>query len=146
MDSHSATERAEPQEQRICDPCFRHTSCYVRINDLDPPPGIPRIECCNVWARAKDELLSRASGMSTILLLECNSEGNLTHASFGTQLIEHGGSTPGFRTQIARFPDDDLGIVILSNSDTSSLAIDIIKFHIAELYIGLKHVDWNARY
>ncbi|KAF8309918.1 beta-lactamase/transpeptidase-like protein, partial [Clavulina sp. PMI_390] len=64
----------------------------------------------------------------------------------GHQLIEHGGSTPGFKSQVTRFPDDNLGIVLLSNGDTASVPNEIIKFRIAEEYLGLKEVDWNTRY
>lgn len=84
--------------------------------------------------------------MSTNPLLESDFESYLTCLSLVTQLIDHGGSSPGFRAQMARFPDDELGIVILSNSDTSNPAVEILKFHIAELDIGLKRVDWDTRY
>ncbi|KAF8309917.1 beta-lactamase/transpeptidase-like protein [Clavulina sp. PMI_390] len=68
----------------------------------------------------------------------------MTHYQ-GHRLIEHGGATPGFRTQISRFPDDDLGIIILSNSETASYPNEIIKFRIAEEYLGLKQIDWSTR-
>ncbi len=33
----------------------------------------------------------------------------------GHEIIEHGGTNPGFHTQVARFPNDNLAIISLSN-------------------------------
>ena len=40
----------------------------------------------------------------------------------GHDIIKHGGSNPGYRTQVARFPDDNLGIIILSNDENGVFA------------------------
>ena len=35
-------------------------------------------------------------------------------------MVGHAGSGPGFSNMVARFPEDDLTIVVLSNSDEAS--------------------------
>jgi CubicO group peptidase (beta-lactamase class C family) len=35
----------------------------------------------------------------------------------GHRRIHHGGSLPGFRAEMARFPDDDLTVIVLTNAD-----------------------------
>jgi len=62
-------------------------------------------------------------------------------------LVEHGGGTLGFITQIARFPTDNLGIITLSNEYTSGGPItEAVKFRIADEILGLKETDWNDRW
>jgi hypothetical protein len=64
----------------------------------------------------------------------------------GHDLIEHGGSNPGYKTQVARFPDDNLGIITLSNDESFGEFIqDAVKFRIADDILGLKEVNWNDR-
>lgn len=62
------------------------------------------------------------------------------------QIIFHGGAVPGFKTQIARFPNDDLGIIVLTNSENGNYAMEVIKNRIADEYLRLKKIDWNARF
>ena len=50
------------------------------------------------------------------------------------KMIEHGGATNGFKSNVIRFPDDGLGITLLSNSETASPALDILEYHLAEVY------------
>ena len=49
--------------------------------------------------------------------------------------------------QIIRFPNDGLGIAILTNdSPLGQIFYDIVKWRIAEELLGLPvQVDWNAR-
>lgn len=63
----------------------------------------------------------------------------------GHDLIEHGGDIPGYVTQVARFPDDNLGIIILSNDALGIFVMESVKFRIAEDILGLKEVDWIDR-
>lgn len=63
----------------------------------------------------------------------------------GHDLIEHGGNNPGYSTQVARFPDDNLGIITLSNDDSGGFIMESVKFRIAEEILGLKEIDWNDR-
>lgn len=60
-------------------------------------------------------------------------------------MIEHSGSTPGFRSIITRFPQDGLGIAVFTNSDDGGAPMEIIKYHIAEKVLNLPEIDWNSR-
>jgi hypothetical protein len=64
----------------------------------------------------------------------------------GHDFIEHGGSNLGYKTQVARFPDDNLGIITLSNDNIGEYIIESIKFRIADEILGLKELPWNERY
>lgn len=43
--------------------------------------------------------------------------GWMIYSQSGHRVIEHGGSLPGFRSNLARYPDDQVTIIILSNLD-----------------------------
>ena len=51
----------------------------------------------------------------------------------GHKLVHHGGSLPGFRAQIARFVDDKLTVIVLTNGDNADS--NLIAIRIAALYI-----------
>jgi CubicO group peptidase (beta-lactamase class C family) len=51
----------------------------------------------------------------------------------GHKLVHHGGSLPGFRAQFARFVDDKLTVVVLTNGDNADA--NLIAFGIAAFYI-----------
>ncbi|MEP7339081.1 MAG: serine hydrolase [Acidobacteriota bacterium] len=51
----------------------------------------------------------------------------------GHKLVHHGGSLPGFRAQIARFVDDKLSVVVLTNGDNADP--NLIALGVAALYI-----------
>lgn len=64
------------------------------------------------------------------------SDGTSTHYAFGWWIdevrghrrIRHGGSEPGFLTEYARFPDDHIDVIILSNGSSfrpDDMAVDI---------------------
>ncbi|KAF9471387.1 beta-lactamase/transpeptidase-like protein [Pholiota conissans] len=61
-------------------------------------------------------------------------------------IIEHGGNNPGYKTQVARFPDDNLAVITLSNDANGGFIIEAVKFRIADELLGLKELDWNDRY
>ncbi|KIM36480.1 hypothetical protein M413DRAFT_449178 [Hebeloma cylindrosporum] len=64
----------------------------------------------------------------------------------GHDIIEHGGNNPGYKTQVARFPDDNLGIITLSNDANGGFLLEAVKFRIADEILGLELLDWNDRY
>ncbi|KAJ4481281.1 beta-lactamase/transpeptidase-like protein [Lentinula aciculospora] len=65
----------------------------------------------------------------------------------GHDLIEHGGSNPGFKTQVTRFPNDNLGIVVLSNDEEFGTEIyQIVIRRIADHVLGLEPLDWKTRF
>ncbi|PPR01447.1 hypothetical protein CVT26_015080 [Gymnopilus dilepis] len=73
--------------------------------------------------------------------------GQWRYAYQGHDIIEHGGSNPGYKTQVSRFPNDNLGIITLSNDEIGGrFIIEAIKFRIADELLGLKELDWNDRF
>lgn len=75
-------------------------------------------------------------------------------------MIEHGGSNPGFKTQVTRLPrpqskfdsdevnaqaSDDLAVVVLSNDERGDLLIEAIKWGIIDDILKFKKVEWNDR-
>ncbi|KAK7442199.1 hypothetical protein VKT23_016171 [Stygiomarasmius scandens] len=64
----------------------------------------------------------------------------------GREVVEHGGHNPGFTTQVTRFPNDNLGLVILSNDEELGTEIhEIVRFKLAEHILGLETIDWRSR-
>ncbi|AWO00767.1 penicillin-binding protein [Chitinophaga alhagiae] len=57
--------------------------------------------------------------------------------------VEHGGNIDGFSASVAFYPSDELGIVVLSNQNGSSVP-DYARKLIADRMLQLKYVDWNA--
>jgi CubicO group peptidase (beta-lactamase class C family) len=54
----------------------------------------------------------------------------------GHTLRHHGGTLPGFRAEIARFTDDRLTVIVLTNSNNANpqtLALDVAEFYIPNL-------------
>ncbi|KAF9441628.1 beta-lactamase/transpeptidase-like protein [Macrolepiota fuliginosa MF-IS2] len=50
----------------------------------------------------------------------------------GHELIEHGGTAPGFITQVARFPHDNLGLIILSNDANGLWLTEAVKWRLVD--------------
>ena len=63
----------------------------------------------------------------------------------GHDIIGHGGSNPGYRTQVTRFPNDNVGIITLSNDENGGSLLEAVKFRIADKILGLNQLDWNDR-
>ncbi|KAH7106128.1 beta-lactamase/transpeptidase-like protein [Auriculariales sp. MPI-PUGE-AT-0066] len=65
----------------------------------------------------------------------------------GHQYVLHGGSLPGYKTQILRFPNDGLGIAVLVNDEKGTYVYDSIMWRLAEDLLQMPtRVDWNERY
>ncbi|KAJ7153963.1 beta-lactamase/transpeptidase-like protein [Mycena crocata] len=64
----------------------------------------------------------------------------------GHEIIEHGGSNPGFKTQVARFPNDNLGVIALSNDESGTHIMESVKWRIVDHVLGLEPIDWTRRY
>ncbi|KAJ3866380.1 beta-lactamase/transpeptidase-like protein [Lentinula novae-zelandiae] len=61
-------------------------------------------------------------------------------------IIDHGGATPGFHTQITRFPFSNIGVAVLTNDDAyGAVFMEIIKWRIVDEAFCLEPVDWNSR-
>lgn len=61
----------------------------------------------------------------------------------GRFLISHGGSIDGFRAQVAFFPDEKLGIVMLTNLGQTTFA-DCLRFALADILLELPRKDWTG--
>ncbi|KAM0751935.1 beta-lactamase/transpeptidase-like protein [Meredithblackwellia eburnea MCA 4105] len=65
----------------------------------------------------------------------------------GKEVIWHGGSIPGFGTQIGWSSDQNIGVVALCNTaGTGNAVSDMASYLAFEELLGLKHVDWESRY
>ncbi|KAJ7839007.1 beta-lactamase/transpeptidase-like protein, partial [Mycena olivaceomarginata] len=64
----------------------------------------------------------------------------------GHEIIEHGGSNPGFKTIVTRLPHDNIGLVVLSNDDNGVRVMEPVKFQIIDALLGLEPIDWAQRY
>jgi hypothetical protein len=63
----------------------------------------------------------------------------------GNLYLSHGGGIDGFITQVALLPNENAGLVVLSNKSPNPLS-GIIAYNIADRILGLGPVDWYGRY
>ncbi|CAA7271165.1 unnamed protein product [Cyclocybe aegerita] len=63
----------------------------------------------------------------------------------GHDLIQHGGDNPGFKTQVARFPNDNLGVIVLSNDANGAFLMEANEYRLADEILGLTQIDWDER-
>jgi len=62
----------------------------------------------------------------------------------GHQVVEHGGNIDGFSAQVTMLPQDNIGIVVLTNLDATPLP-GIISNCAADILLGLEPIDWSGR-
>ncbi|KAJ3740199.1 beta-lactamase/transpeptidase-like protein [Lentinula detonsa] len=92
-------------------------------------------------------VLAQASVSSYPEYAPVNYGGGQMRSSYrGFNFIEHGGGTPGFHTQITRFPFNNVGVAVLTNDDAyGSVIMEIIKWRIVDELFSLRPIDWNSR-
>lgn len=61
----------------------------------------------------------------------------------GHYAVEHGGNINGFSANVAFYPTDGLGIVVLTNQNVSAVP-EIVTQSIADRMFKLKPIDWNG--
>ncbi|MNK25816.1 Beta-lactamase [compost metagenome] len=61
----------------------------------------------------------------------------------GHYLVEHGGNIDGFSANVAFYPSDSIGIVVLVNQNASSVP-EIVRNTISDKLFGLTPIPWNA--
>jgi len=61
----------------------------------------------------------------------------------GHYMVEHGGNINGFSANVAFFPSDKLGIVVLTNQNNSPVP-DVVRNTIADKLFHLEKIDWNG--
>lgn len=59
-------------------------------------------------------------------------------------MTQHGGAINGFRSQITLFPNDSLGIIILTNSADHKIA-NYLQLEIADIFLNLNKTQWHER-
>ncbi|KAJ7814921.1 beta-lactamase/transpeptidase-like protein [Mycena olivaceomarginata] len=65
----------------------------------------------------------------------------------GFEFIEHGGTVPGFKSQITRIPNQNFGVAVLSNDESFGFQIaEAVKFRIIDEVLDLEAIDWSARF
>jgi CubicO group peptidase (beta-lactamase class C family) len=63
----------------------------------------------------------------------------------GRKLVGHTGGVSGFVSRVMLVPDENLGVVILTNAEESG-AFDSILYHIIDAYFELPPTDWIAAF
>jgi CubicO group peptidase (beta-lactamase class C family) len=63
----------------------------------------------------------------------------------GRQLVEHTGGVAGFVSRVMLVPEQNLGVVILTNAE-SGAAFDSILLHVLDHYMAAPKTDWVAAY
>jgi CubicO group peptidase (beta-lactamase class C family) len=62
----------------------------------------------------------------------------------GHKLVHHAGAVDGFTALVSFMPEDDLGVVVLTNLSGSYLPY-VLSYEVYDRLLGLKPVDWDAR-
>jgi CubicO group peptidase (beta-lactamase class C family) len=59
--------------------------------------------------------------------------------------VEHGGNIDGFTAEVALYPMDSIGIVVLANMENTTL-VSIVRNYAMDKFFGLEEIDWSARF
>jgi CubicO group peptidase (beta-lactamase class C family) len=62
----------------------------------------------------------------------------------GHKLVGHSGGLMGFLTRVLLVPDQHLGVVVLTNFDSSDGPMNAIAYHVVDQYLGVEGNDWVA--
>jgi len=63
----------------------------------------------------------------------------------GRKIISHGGGLTGMRTTVQLVPEENLGILILTNQEENGAFLSIL-YHILDYYFGAPQTDWITAY
>ncbi len=63
----------------------------------------------------------------------------------GRKLVGHTGGVAGFVSRVMLVPEENLGVVILTNAEEGG-AFDSILYHVIDHYLGLPPTDWIAAF
>ncbi len=67
------------------------------------------------------------------------------HDYHGRKLVGHTGGVAGFVSRVMLVPDENLGVVVLTNAESDG-AFDSILYHVLDHYFHLPPTDWIAAY
>jgi len=62
----------------------------------------------------------------------------------GHKFVHHGGNIDGFSALVAFLPQDNIGLVILTNQDSSALPA-IVAYNVWDRLLGFDQIDWTTR-
>jgi hypothetical protein len=62
----------------------------------------------------------------------------------GHRSLDHGGSIDGMLTAMTLLPEDQIGVVVLTNRDGHAMHTALVQ-HVFDVALGLSARDWNAR-
>lgn len=62
----------------------------------------------------------------------------------GHKFVHHGGNIDGFSSLVAFLPQDNIGLVILTNQNASALPA-VVAYKVWDRLLGLGQIDWTAR-
>src|SRR6185295_7544692 len=62
----------------------------------------------------------------------------------GRKVVSHGGGLDGMVSRVAMMPEENLGLVILTNSETALSTI--LSAKIFDVFLGVQPRDWSAEY
>ncbi len=62
----------------------------------------------------------------------------------GTKIVQHGGNIDGFSAYVHLLPDEDIGMVILTNKNGSRLP-SVLALHATDWLLGKQEIDWTNR-
>lgn len=71
-------------------------------------------------------------------------QGWMVDAYRGHRRVHHGGNIDGFSALVACFPDDGLGVVVLTNRNGTPLPEFVVR-RVADLVLGHEPRDWSAK-
>jgi len=63
----------------------------------------------------------------------------------GRLVVAHGGGLPGMVSSVAMLPEENLGVVVLTNFDLHGLRQSVVN-HVIDAYLGADTVDWDDRF
>ena len=63
----------------------------------------------------------------------------------GRKLVGHTGGVAGFVSRVMLVPEENLGVVVLTNAEEGG-AFDSILYHVLDYYLGLLPTDWIAAF
>jgi CubicO group peptidase (beta-lactamase class C family) len=65
----------------------------------------------------------------------------------GRLMLSHGGSIEGFRNWMSLFPDNGMGIMLLTNTGAADYYFSrAVSFFLADRLLQLQQIDWSARF
>jgi len=63
----------------------------------------------------------------------------------GRLVVSHTGGLNGMISMVAMLPEENLGVVVLTNFDTHPLTGSVV-YHVFDAYLGVDSRDWDKRY